>query len=144
MGAMRVAELLAAIEEFRGKLIEHRELGGKSLSQPIPSYPVKNVNELQAQSDWLTRRLGALRPYIERFDSMWLMHHPATGAKWDALDAATGLSAVSQIKGPSLGNVAEKLNNIAGRLEALDANDSVPSDASVPLRSGLGPDRLML
>jgi uncharacterized protein (TIGR02391 family) len=144
MDSMSVGELLAALEEFRGKLIEHRELWGRSLSQPIPTFPVENVKELQAQSDWLTRRLGALRPYIERFDSTWLMHHPATGARWDALDAAAGLNEVSQIKGPSLGRVADKLNTIAGRLEALDPNDSVPADPSAPLRSGLGPDRLML
>lgn len=106
---MRVSELLAALDEFRSKLIEHRELWGNSLSSPIPSFPVKNKNELEAQSDWLTRRLGSLRPYIERFHSAWMMNHPATGVTWDALDAATGLTAVSQVKGPSLGNVIQKL-----------------------------------
>src|SRR5690348_11287687 len=128
MSSMRVADLLKAIDEFRAKLIEHRQLWGKSLSQPIPSFPVNNIAELQAQSDWLTRRLGALRPYLERFDSNWVMHHRATGATWDALDAATGLNAVAQAKGPSLGSVAEKLNVIAGQLEALEQDDSVPAD----------------
>lgn len=144
MESMRVSELLAALDEFRSKLIEHRELWGKSLSQPIPSFPVRNQEELEAQSRWLSRRLGALRPYIERFDSEWVMSHPATGVRWDALDASVGLTAVSQAKGPSIGAVIEKLNTIAGRLEALDPNDSVPADRAAPLRSGLGPDRLML
>jgi hypothetical protein len=144
MQSMRVSELLVALEEFRSKLIEHRQLWGQSLDSPMPSFPVRNVRELEAQSEWLTRRLGALRPYIERFDSTWIMNHPATGTVWDALDAATGLMAVSQIKGPSLGNVVQKLNTIAGRLESLDPNDTVPADRVAPLRTGLGPDRLML
>lgn len=144
MKSMRVSELLAALDEFQTKLIEHRELWGKSLNSPIPDFPVRNQKELEAQSHWLTRRLGALRPYIERFDSSWVMNHPATGVQWDALDAATGLTAVAQAKGPSLRSVTEKLNSIAGRLETFDPTDSVPADRSVPLRSGLGPDRLML
>jgi uncharacterized protein (TIGR02391 family) len=144
MSSMRVSELLAALDEFRGKLIEHRELWGKSLNDMIPDFPVRNQKALEEQSHWLTRRLGALRPYIERFDSEWLMNHPATGVRWDALDAATGLTSVSQIKGHSLRSTIEKLNTIAGRLEALDPNESVPSDRGAPLRSGLGPDRLMM
>jgi uncharacterized protein (TIGR02391 family) len=144
MDSMKVAELLKSLDEFRTKLIKHRELWGKSLSQPVPSYPVRNVDELEKQSQWLTRRLGALRPYIERFDGQWIMQHPATGVTWDALDEAVGLSAVSQIKGPSLRSAAEKLNVIAGRLEALDQDDIVPADPAVPLKSGLPADGIML
>ncbi|MGA4191082.1 TIGR02391 family protein [Ralstonia nicotianae] len=143
MDSMRVAELLQALDEFMGKLVEHRKLWADSLSQPIPSYPVRNVDELEKQSQWLTRRLGALRPYIGRFDRDWIMRHPATGVTWDALDAAVGLSAVSQIKGPSLRSVGEKLNVIAGRLEALDQDDIVPADPGVPMKSGMPADRIM-
>jgi uncharacterized protein (TIGR02391 family) len=144
MKSMRVGELLATLDEFRTKLIEHQKLWAKSLNSTIPSFPEKNRKDLEDQCHWLTRRLGALRPYIERFDSAWLMTHPATGVRWDALDAATGLSSVAQAKGPSLQSAIEKLNAIAGRLEALDPTDSVSADRGVPLRSGLGPDRLML
>lgn len=144
MDSMRVAVLLQALDEFREKLVEHRELWGGSLSQPIPSYPVRNIPELEKQSHWLTRRLGALRPYMERFDAEWIMRHPATGSVWDALDAAVGLSSVSQIKGPSIRTVVEKLNTIAGRLEVLDQDDVVPANRAVPLKSGLPPDRIML
>jgi uncharacterized protein (TIGR02391 family) len=144
MESMRVSELLAALDEFRGKLIEHRELWGKSLNSTVPDFPVRNQKELEEQSHWLTRRLGALRPYIERFDSEWIMVHPATGARWDALDAAASLSAVAQAKGTSIRSVIDKLNTIGGRLESLDPNDRVPADPRSPLRSGLGPDRLML
>ncbi|MGC0326258.1 uncharacterized protein (TIGR02391 family) [Bradyrhizobium sp. USDA 326] len=142
MESMRVSELLAALDDFRIKLVEHRELWGESLGSPIPDYPVRNRDALEAQSQWLTRRLGALRPYIERFDSAWIMSR--AGVQWDALDAAAGLTAVAPMKGPSLGAVVEKLNTIAGRLEALDPSDSISADHRIPLRSGLGPDRLML
>src|SRR5262245_30190332 len=114
------------------------------IAERHPDFPIRNQKELEEQSQWLTRRLGALRPYIERFDSNWIMRHPATGALWDALDAASGLTSVSQIKGPSIRSAIEKLNTIAGRLEGLDQDDAVPEDPNVPLRSGVGPDRLML
>lgn len=141
---MRVAALLAALDEFREKLIEHLELWGKSLSQPIPSYPVRNREELEAQSHWLARRLGALRSYIERFDDQWLMVHPATGVRWDALDASVGLNQVAQAKGPALRSAIEKLNTIAGKLETLDQDDEIPADPGAPMKSGLSPDRVML
>lgn len=124
--------------------MEHRELWGKSLNNIVPDFAVRNQKELEEQSQWLTRRLGTLRPYIERFDSNWIMQHPATGSVWDSLDAASGLNSVSQIKGPSIRGAIEKLNTIAGRLEGLDQSDAIPADRNVPMRSGMGPDRLML
>lgn len=144
MSSMRVSELLAALDEFRTKLIEHKELWASSLSQPIPDYPVRNRTELEAQTHWLTRRLGALRSYIERFDDEWLMEHPATGVRWDALDASVSLNQVAQAKGPSLRSTIEKLNVIAGKLETLDQDDEIPADPSKPLQSGLPADRIML
>lgn len=141
---MRVSELLTALDEFRQKLIEHREMWGGSLSQPIPDYPVRNQQELEAQSHWLTRRLGALRSFIERFDDEWLMIHPATGVRWDALDASVSLNQVSQAKGPSIRSTIEKLNAIAGKLETLDQDDEIPADRNAPMKSGLSADRIML
>ena len=144
MSSMRVSALLAALDEFRTKLIEHKELWERSLSQPIPDYPVRNREELEAQSHWLTRRLGALRSYIERFDNQWLMVHPATGVRWDALDASVSLNQVAQAKGPALRRTNEKLNTIASCLETLDQDDEIPADPSKPLKSGLPADRVML
>lgn len=141
---MRVVVLLAALDKFRVKLIEHQELWGKSLSKAIPNYPVRNRGELEAQSHWLTRRLGALRSYIERFDDQWLMKHPATGVRWDALDASVGLTQVAQAKGPALRSAIEKLNMIAGKLETLDQDDEIPADPRAPMKSGHSPDRVML
>ena len=141
---MKVRDLILALEEFQSKLNEHRKLWGPSLSSPIPSFPVRNQSELEDQSRWLSRKLGALRPYIERFDDEWVMAHPATGVRWDALDAATGLTAVSQIKGPSLRSVAEKLDQIIGRLQTFDQDEEVPADRTKPMRPGLAADRIML
>jgi hypothetical protein len=52
MDSMRVAELLKALDEFREKLIEHRELWGKSLSQPMPDFPVAT------SLSWTSRVIG--------------------------------------------------------------------------------------
>ncbi|MHB1562639.1 MAG: TIGR02391 family protein [Leptospirillum sp.] len=141
---MRVSELLCAIDEFREKLIEHMDVWAKSLDRSIPSYPERNLKQLEEQSHWLTRRLGALRTYIKRFDNEWLMVHPATGVKWDALDASASLSQVAQAKGPAMRSTIEKLNTIAGKLETLDQDDEIPSNPLEPMRSGLAPERIML
>ena len=112
MASMLVAELVAALDDFRTKLIEHRTLWSKSLGDPIPTQPVRNIDELEEQSAWLTRRLGALRPYIQRFDNEWIMQHPATGVRWDALDEAVGLSSASQI---TTANATVSCNRRGGR-----------------------------
>jgi uncharacterized protein (TIGR02391 family) len=72
------------------------------------------------------------------------MQHPATGVTWDALDAATGLTAVAPMKGPSIRAALERLNQILGYLQNLDQNDEVPADPDRPMRSGLTTDRIML
>ena len=141
---MLVSTLIQEIDEFRERLKDHHGLWAKSLAQPMPDFPVRNIRELEAQTDWLTRRLGALRPFIERFDENWIMVVPASGAQWNALDASVSLNVVSQAKGLALGSTIEKLNAIAGRLESLDPNDDIPADPKRPLKSGLPPDRLML
>lgn len=144
MKTMRVSALLSALDEFRQKLIEHRDLWGQSLKQAIPGYADRNQEKLESQSDWLTRKLGALRPYIERFDSKWSMSHPATGVTWDALEASSSLNQIAPIKGPSIQRTIEKLNTIAGKVETLDQEDEIPCDPRLPLKSGLLPDRIML
>ena len=73
-----------------------------------------------------------------------MMVHPATGVRWDALDASVSLNQVAQIKGPALRSTIEKLNSIAGKLETLDQDDEIPADPSKPVKSGLSADRIML
>jgi uncharacterized protein (TIGR02391 family) len=72
------------------------------------------------------------------------MVHPATGVRWDALDASISLIQVAQAKGPSIRSTIEKLNTIAGKLETLDQDDDIPADRNAPLKSGITPDRIML
>jgi DNA invertase Pin-like site-specific DNA recombinase len=79
------------------------------------------------QSRWLSRRLGVLRPYIERFDNQWMMQHPATGVTWDALEVATSLTGHPGTK-HSLRQVFPKLRQILGRLDTLDPNEEIPAD----------------
>jgi diguanylate cyclase (GGDEF)-like protein len=131
---MKILEIRTALEEFQQRLKEHEELWGKSLGQPLPDYAVINHEALRAQSQWLSRQLGALRPFIIRFEPEWNLYHPATGIAWDALDAATGLTAVAQIKGPSLEMVSGKIGQVIGRLEALDQGGEVSENPKKPIQ----------
>jgi hypothetical protein len=89
---MNVSELIAALEEFQTKLTEHQELLEKRAGQRAEFSVLEKKAALEEQSRWLSRRLGALRSYIERFDNEWMMQHPATRVTWDALDVATSLT----------------------------------------------------
>ena len=121
---MKVSELIAALEEFQAKLAEHEALLEKRAGQRAElSVPEKQA-ALEEQSRWLSRRLGALRPYIERFDNEWTMQHPATGVTWDALDVATSLTGHPG-KNFTLRHVFPKLHQILGRLETLDPNEEI-------------------
>lgn len=122
---MKASDLVAELETFRQALRKHEQLWGKSLAQPIPDYPVKNIAQLREQSESLNRQLGRLRPYIELYEKNWTMHHPATGVAWDALESAVGTSVVAQIKGPSLRKVMDRLGQITGRLEAEDPDEDI-------------------
>ena len=64
---MRVRALKQKIETFRTELAAHRELWSRSLDRTLPDYPVSNGRELEREADSLSRQLGLLRPYIERF-----------------------------------------------------------------------------
>jgi uncharacterized protein (TIGR02391 family) len=130
---MRASELLRSIDEFRDRLVEHRDLYLQSLDSDIPSFPIRNTNELEAQSAWLTRRLGALRDYLLRFQKDWVMFHAATGTAWNILDSAVGLNDVSQAKAPALRSAIEKLNTVAGKIESLDADTDIPANRSQPI-----------
>jgi len=138
---MRVSALIAALEEFQAKLVEHRDSWDES---PDEDDALATSQKLQEQSRWLSRKLGALRPYIERFDRSWIMEHPATGVRWDVLEAATGLTAIPQVKGPSISSAIQKIDQILGFLENFDEAEKIPSDPSKPMRSGITADRIML
>lgn len=141
---MLAKELKREVEEFQKCLIAHSELWGESLGRTIPDYPVRNVDQLTEQSRWLCRKLGSLRPYFDRFFDHWVMRHPSTGVEWNALDAATGLESVAQIKGPSMRTVTERLDQLLGELDTYDPADEIPRDSAQPIKPGIGLAHLML
>ena len=141
---MKVMDLKNAITEFQEKLIEHKTLYSKSLDKTIPDYPIKNVEELKIQAKWLSRCLGCLRHYLERFRDSWLMKVQLTGTVWDSLDSAVTLNDVAQIKGPSLRNVISELDKILGCLEAMDQKDDIPKDKTKQIKPGIEYDRIII
>lgn len=141
---MIASELKTELEEFQRRLDEHRALWGKSLDRTIPDHPIRNVEELREQSRWLCRKLGALRPFMERFFNNWIMTNRMAGVQWDALESATGLEAVAQVKGPSMRTVSERIDQMLGELDTYDPEDEIPRDPTQPIRPGIGLDRLMV
>jgi uncharacterized protein (TIGR02391 family) len=139
---MEPKQLVIQLDEFRLKLREHQELWVQSVDRHIPQYAIKNISLLRTQSEWLTRRLGALRPYIERYEKNWVMHHQMTGASWDALEASVGLSHVAPAKGPAMMSVLERLNMIIGTVENSAqeiVNDKAESSDVLPIEQMLHP-----
>jgi diguanylate cyclase (GGDEF)-like protein len=129
---MKTEALLRELEEFQKVLNEHSGLWGKSLDGTLPQYAIQNDTKLKEQSKWLSRKLGAIRPYLDRFED-WVMHVQATGTTWDALDAAVGMASVAQIKGPSMQSVEERLDTIIGRLQVMAKDIEIPENASEPI-----------
>jgi hypothetical protein len=123
--AMTAYALRAEITTLIGLLDEHRSLWGRSLDRTMPTFPLKNQEELKRQSQELNRKLGRLRPYLDRLRNSWVMHHPGTGITWDGLEAAVGLSGVAQAKGPAMEAVLESLQQIEGYLEGLPPEELV-------------------
>ncbi len=60
------------------------------------------------------------------------------------MEAAVGLTAVAQAKGPSLRNTVQKLDQIIGRLQGLNPDDDVPEDPGQPIHPGAAFDYLVL
>ena len=140
---MKVEALLREIEEFNKELTEHHDLWGRSLHDMVPDHPIRNEDKLRDQSRRLSRKLGAIQPYLTRFSENWVMHHPATGIQWNALDAAVGMNAGAQVKLQSISFVEQRLDTIIGRLQAMNPRDEVPEDPSEPIRPGASADTFM-
>ena len=127
---MKVTELLTKLEDFLNLLKKHRDLWSKSLDRTLPDYPIMNNDELERQSESLNASLGQLRPYLKDFRRSWLMQSNATGITWDALDTSVGLGNVAQIKGPSLTNVIDVLNQFIGQARSMNPHDEIVLNAN--------------
>ena len=125
---MKVRELASRLQQFHDDLERHYDLWGPSLDQPIPDYPVRNVAKLKEQSKSLARQLGALRPYIEKLTPSTELE--MMGRSWDAYDSAVG-NDVAIVKGSSISAVLPQLQQMLGRLEAMnqDADFSLERSA---------------
>lgn len=141
---MKVIDLKDAIIEFQEKLDEHNMLWSKSLDKTIPNHPIRNAEELKIQTKWLSRRLGGLRPYLERFKDSWIMKVQLTGTVWNTLDSAVTLNDTAVIKGPSLRHVISELDKIIGSLNSMDPEDDIPKDKSKQIKPGIEYDRVIL
>ncbi len=139
---MKARELKTRLEEFQQKLDEHSQLWMQSLDSTIPDFPIRNTAQLRDQCRWLSRKLGGLKPYMQRFFSIWLMRD-GTGYTWDSLEAAVGLNSVAQIKARSMQSVSEHINQILGELDTYDPEDEIPKDPQQPIRADMGIDPLM-
>ncbi len=118
---MTVVEFKRELESFLTALDEHRQLWRQSINNIQPSLPTRNTAALREQALRLSRQLGRLRPYIERFmpAQKWVMHVPLTGSRWNALDMAVSANALAQIKGASIQTVTEQLHQLLGRLDGM-------------------------
>lgn len=124
---MKVRELASRIQRFHDDLETHFDLWSGSLQQPIPDFPVRNIQQLKEQMAALARQLGTLRPYIERFAQSTVM--TVMGLKWDAYDSAVS-NDVSVRKGPSIEAVLPQLQQILGRLESMDQDVEITDKES--------------
>ena len=64
-----------------------------------------------------------------------MMQQPLTGVTWDALDSSVSITTVAQIKGPSMGNVIEALDQIIGELQAMEPEDEIAISNDTPKQS---------
>jgi hypothetical protein len=117
---MKVKELILAIEQFLAALEEHSELWRRSLDPEVPDYPIANEAILRAQRGWLARRLGTLRPDLDRFQFCTVMG--VAGTTWDIYDSAVS-NDVAIRKGHSLEAVCSQLQQALGRLDSMKPDD---------------------
>ncbi len=123
---MKVRELASRVQKFHDDLESHFALWSQSLQQPIPDYPVRNIEKLREQTNSLARQLGTLRPYIERFVQSTIM--TVMGQRWDAYDCAVS-NDVSVRKGPSIEAVLPQLQQMLGRLESMNQDEEIPLES---------------
>lgn len=114
---MKVRELVSSIEKFHHDLESHFDLWQQSLGQPLPEYPVRNIQGLKEQVNNVARQLGKLRPYIEKLCTSTKMG--IAGQLWDPYEFAIS-NDVAARKGPSIEAILPQLQQMVGRLQSLN------------------------
>jgi len=123
---VKVRELASRVQNFHNDLEAHFRLWSQSLEQPMPDFPVRNIDRLREQTTSLARQLGTLRPYIERFMRSTIM--TVMGQRWDAYDCAVS-NDVSVRKGPSIEAALPQLQQMLGRLELMNPDEEIPLES---------------
>ena len=132
---MTVAEFKSQLETFLHDLRAHQAAWRHAQGWPLTGVKRRALEE---QAHRLARHLGRLRPLIHRFmaPQEWVMHQPASGLRWDALDEAVGSRDV--VKGSSMQMVVDKLTQLLGRLDGMNQTADLSKPAS-PGPSGTPP-----
>jgi hypothetical protein len=115
------------MQKFHDDLEAHFDLWSHSLQQPIPDYPVRNIQQLREQMAGLARQLGSLRPYIDRFSQSTVMG--VMGETWDIYESAVS-NDVSARKGHSIEAALPQLQQILGRLESMNHDEEISAEQS--------------
>ena len=124
MKILKGKELLQKAETFKNLLREHRDLWEKSLDDTIPDHPMRNKGKLEEQQIELFKLFYQIDEYLTMFSKDRIMHHPATGMKWDVYKSAIG-NDVAPIKGPSLKSALLELTGIIAVLEEEDSEKEI-------------------
>jgi hypothetical protein len=122
---MKVEELIENLEEFQKKLIEHQHLylyGNSFPKYTGGMYPVKNIPELQKQSNWLNRQWGKLQKGINQFIDKGILEIMLNGINFDYVNVAIGLSEIAPNKSQSLKKLIAEIERIIGGLESMNSN----------------------
>jgi len=96
---MKVKDLIESLKKFNKKLIEHQTLWHTSFPKYTGGmYPVKNLEELQKQSNWLNRQWGRLQKDINQSIDKAILHITPNEIKLDYANVAIGLDEIAPYK----------------------------------------------
>src|SRR4030042_3018052 len=120
---MKVKDLIESLEEFKKKLIEHQTLylyGNSFPKYTGGMYPVKNISELQKQSNWLNRQWGKLQKDINQLIDKGILPITPNEINLDYANVAIGLDEVAPYKSQSMKKLIAKIERIIGGLESMN------------------------
>jgi hypothetical protein len=134
---MKYGQLRLRLEEFRDKLIEHRELFARSVNDIIPTHPIRNGRQLETQERELHRLLAVVDPYLTELSPGRIRVHRASGNSWDIYREAVG-NQIAIIKGPSLNDSILQLEEIIAVTESHGDDQEIALPAKKTEQQGAG------
>jgi len=120
---MKVKDLVKSLKKFNKKLIEHQTLWHISFPKYTGGmYPVKNLEELQKQSNWLNRQWGKLQKDINQFIDKAILQITPNEVNLDYANVAIGLDEIAPYKSQLLKKLIAEIERIIGGLESMNSN----------------------